>query len=64
MAILASAPTLKKITEIITQLYEGGAKHLEEENPYVWTVHHPNGIPVIGVRVRKYKNCYRFETVL
>lgn len=64
MALLASAPTLEEITESITRFYAGETKRLEEEKPDVWTVHHPDGIPVIGVRVRKYKKRYRFETVL
>lgn len=64
MTLFASAPTLELITESVARFYMGETKTLEEEKPNVWTVHHKDGMPVLGVRVVKRGKRYRFETVL
>jgi hypothetical protein len=64
MALLASAPTLEMITESVTRFYAGEIKTLEVERENVWTVHNPDGMPLIGVRVVKRGKRYRLETVL
>ena len=62
--LLASAPTLESITDAVARFYMGEVKTLEQEKLNVWTVHHKDGMQVLGVRVVKRGNRYRFEMVL
>lgn len=64
MTLLASAPTLELIADSVTRFYAGEVKTFEVERDNVWTVHHPDGTPLLGVRVVKRGKRYRFETVL
>ena len=65
MALLASAPTLEKLSESITCFYAGEEKEIVPESDGIWRVcFKDNGMPMIGVRVRLYRNRYRFETIL
>lgn len=62
--LLASAPTLEKIEDAIARFYMGERKVLSEEGENSWKVCHPDGMPLLGVRVRKYRGRYRFEMVI
>lgn len=62
--LLGSAPNKERIIEVVNKFYSTRSIRLKRTcNEKIFLIENSSGI-VMGVQVRKYKNRYRFESII